>query len=271
VKTNVHLSQLFPPNAVELHVIYTILGAADGDLAWKGRILDTIASDWTSGFGQVVEVEFEAFARSVLREAPNEEFWHFRVNLWSLLFSGATTPTQPPTTVLFEEYLALMLRYGPQSRIIESIRGLSGPIEADQTAAAFHDWFHPELGETGAIRLLTEADDGAWLVRPSSSVSNCFTLNSKTKGEVNLCRIRYDGLASDHQTFSLKWEGSSTKGAATLSDLLFVVLKRIETKALGPRPVGRETKQVEGHQLLSEDDDELLLGMDASLEDPLTM
>jgi hypothetical protein len=207
--------------------VLLILAEADGPDSWKDRMLEVVLNDWISVFGRVDRVGIDSFVQSAVRGVMlSQPYDQLFANVSALLYWCSDRTSEGRGVVSFLDYWLLMLRFGPMSRFLQSVGQLSRSPSFDFWFAAdgdwqsldFQPWFHPELTDAAAIRLLELSPSAAWLVRPSS-IPNCFTLqcNRETIGS----RIRYDGLAPDDEMLSIEWDPGDIRSANSWNSLLF--------------------------------------------------
>jgi hypothetical protein len=221
------LSKLCPPSSPDHTTVIGALGRAQATAAWKVDALDRIVNDWVAEFHEVFEVTMDEFFASVLA-AEERHVPQLRSNIRALIQSCCGR-SQPGKSVSFADYLHLMLRFGPITRFLQSVKELSKLRDTFDSSfpserPEFQRWFHPDATDRAAARLLEQHPPPAWLVRPAS-VPNVFALQRRTGVGQATLRIRYDGLDPDGNVFAVDWADEGTRYAASwtaLFDLLAV-------------------------------------------------
>jgi hypothetical protein len=124
----------------------------------------------------------------------------------------------------FVDYLVLMLRFGPFSRVLKSVEELSRfsstdcvfdpplPPEKRDRPPAFQGWFCPGLSDEEANRVAVEG--GRSLVR-LSAIPNVFLFHWSARHFLppRVCQLRYDGLAGDGQFWAGEWRAETPRRA----------------------------------------------------------
>jgi hypothetical protein len=226
------LARLCPPGSVWESDVLSILADTDGTDSWKDQMLETAVNDWISAFGCVDRAGLDPFVQSVVRGVTlSQPYDQLFANVSAVLYWCSHRTSEGVGVVMFLDYWLLMLRFGPMSRFLRSVGQMSRSrsfdfsftVEEDFQNPDFHPWFHPELTDAAAIRLLELSPSAAWLVRPSS-IPNCFTLHYNRGTNQYSSRIRYDGLAPDDQMLSIEWDEGDVRSANSWNSLLFGII-----------------------------------------------
>jgi hypothetical protein len=211
--------------------VTTLIQKAEGVRCWKEAVVAAVAGDWVTAFGCVPSIAVEHLLDSLLAPPPGlapEALARVRANIGYLALAGGRADR-----VAFDDFLLLMLRYGPRARIVATMLDLAG---GQGRPPCFQPWFCPDMAARAAEAVLASQRRTAWIVRPSAA-PNAFTLHCKMLGRIVAAHIRYDGHAHAGQALSVVLD-SEMKCAASWPELLFRELElRIEdapVAALGP-------------------------------------
>jgi hypothetical protein len=250
------------------HLVAALIQKVDGDDQWKTDFLTVVAQDWISLFGPVASVSVDRLLEShVARESAPR----LRANVEALVLSSNDRCSQKSERVEFDDYLLLMLRYGPRARLAGTLSDLTAAeapalelsLDAlatpqSQGAPRFQPWFHPELTVRTAEQMLRARPHAAWVLRPSS-VPNMFTLHCKMLGRVMASHIRYDGLADE--AYSVMLDNDHVQRAASWSDMLFRVLELSPGDALvsNCEAVRRQTVHVLAQHVIEGSREEMIM------------
>jgi hypothetical protein len=213
-------------------VLLSIVACIPNPDGWRHQIRQLLAHDWTAAFGNVLSVPLDVFLDGVLASA--ERPFDLRSNVRFLVFERSDGLGQRPNDVTFEDYVRLMVRYGPIERFPQNMLKLFDPSRlanlsqcsfSQSWGPAFQPWFHPELGANSAAVALRNSPGQGWFVRCSSSVPNAFMVEVKRGESCVRCRIDYDALATGDRIFSTIWGGKERRFAGSLDEVLFGILR----------------------------------------------
>lgn len=224
--------------------VQMIMEKSSGSESWKNRMIVTVTRDWITAFGTVISISMRLLLDHLLSSVtmlPRETYNQLASNIEYLLLAHNDTCSQRSDDVFFDNYLLLMLRYGPAHRLATSMLELAAhemadpfidlklsqsalPLSQGTCLPNFKPWFHPGLNTRTAALLLNQQTRSAWMIRPSST-PNMFTIHCKMVGKLIASHVRYDGLEVPDRVYSIKLDNNQVRYAATWSQLLFTELE----------------------------------------------
>lgn len=264
--------------------VQMIMEKADGTSVWKNQMIVTVTRDWITSFGAVDSIPLSLMLDNLLTSMvvlPPETYMQLRANVEYLINAGMEVASQGRGDVIrFDDYLLLMLRYGPSYRFARTIFELAAHDMADPfldlnfgrtscwsqsqgVPPNFKSWFHPGLNTRTAEMVLKTQMRTSWMVRPSS-IPNMFTLHCKMLGKLIASHIRYDGLADSDQLYSIKLDDDQVKYAETWNQLLFSELElRPEDCAFNQvEPARIQTQIVDAQDVIAGNRESLILALE---------
>jgi hypothetical protein len=111
-----------------------------------------------------------------------------------------------------------MLRFRPIGRFGKSIHELAviDPSKDGAQFGGFASWFRPGFSDEEATAAVKAAHVGTWLIR-LSPIRNGFTRHWHATESFPplVCRVRYDGMASERRAYSAVSENDNPKFAGS--------------------------------------------------------
>jgi hypothetical protein len=217
-------------------IVHTAGRPPDAAATWHEDFLEIAAGDWARIFGKRLEVPTGDFVPVLLSEAscpvPSAIEACFRALL--------RVSPNCRRSVSFDDYLILMLRFGPVARLRESIEGLLAIERFGQPFEEFASWFRPHFAEAEAKKQMREAGAWIWLIG-LSPIHNEFALHFYATEAFDpfVCPIRYNGLADGANVYWVMWKDGTPVSRASLKELLVDGIGLSVDDALGSPPERR--------------------------------
>ena len=278
------LMMILEHNRVVQLSVQMIMEKVQGTDLWKNQMIVTVTRDWVTAFGAVESVSIDMLLDNLLASMevlPRETIMQLRANVEYLVGATGDVASQGRgDAVRFDDYLGLMIRYGPSYRFARTIFELAAHDMADpfldlslnsftclsQSQGCppnFKSWFHPGLNARTAEMVLNKQSGSSWMVRPSS-IPNMFTLQCKMLGRLIASHITYDGLADDEKLYSVRLDNNQVRYAGTWNQLLFTELElRPEDCAFHEFETTRvETEIVDARDVIAGNREALVLSLE---------
>ena len=217
-----------------------LIGRCKQDLKWKHKAMEEFTRDWVRLFGINLRVSNDLFFRNLFEYLNVSQgiIEQLRTNVEYLLFTSNSI-SQQTADVGFDDFLLLMLRYGPLNHFLINMFDLGILVEENQYAGIipgiynsqglrqplFRQWFYPAIDGHTAEHILKGHNLGVWMVRPSKD-PNVFTVHTKLPKGLIGTHVTYDAIPSDEgHRLSVPFEENEIKYSPNWESMLSDILK----------------------------------------------
>lgn len=227
--------------------------------------VQAVTDKWKDEFGPVLSVPHQNVVDSLMLKCDSLHPLYNQIytNIEYFL-CNSQCQSQISNEVKFDEYLALMAKYGPHDEVFDNIVALTEPDShsildelsfgsnsQSDSKPSFKPWFHPMLDAVVTESFLKSQTSECWVVRHSKS-TNAFSVHAKIcydgKFIITSTHVWYKTFPSNStERYSVKMSEGVIKYAASLEEMLFNVmdLKAEDSLRLNISSTKPETKRVD--------------------------